>query len=46
MGTGLLVVDAAEAAGRLAGGERVESFEGAAAYRKQWMESRFGKPKP
>ncbi len=46
MGTGLLAVDAAEAARRRAAGERVESFEGAAAYRKHWMESRFGKPKP
>ena len=46
MGTGLLAVDAAEAASRRARGERVESFEAAALYRRQWMESRFGKPKP
>jgi hypothetical protein len=46
MGTGLIAVDGAEAASRRAAGERVESFEGTAAYRKQWMESRFGKPKP
>jgi hypothetical protein len=46
MGTGLLAVDAAEAERRRASGARVESFVGAAAYREQWMESRFGKPKP
>lgn len=46
MGTGLLAVDAAEAARRRAAGERVESFDGAVAYRKLWMESRFGKPTP
>lgn len=46
MGTGLLAVDATEAARKRADGERVEPFAAAAAFRKQWMESRFGKPRP
>jgi hypothetical protein len=46
MGTGLIAVDAAEATRMQASGERVEPFAEAAAFRKQSMESRFGKPRP
>lgn len=46
MGTGLLAIDGSEAAVRRSKGERIEAFAEAAAFRKQWMESRFGTPKP
>lgn len=46
MGTGLLAIEGSQAAARRSTGERIESFDEAAAFRKQWMESRFGKPTP
>lgn len=46
MGTGLLAVDRAEAARRRMSGERIESVSRAATFRKEWMEAKFGKPKP